>query len=181
MLSDAGAAVRGPAVAEAIRLLDATFADGFRAQLQARTGDAALALRLVPEQPQEAYARERAALIAAMLGAPSDLLSGLPALGGGGSNNRGGGLLGRLLPSPPPDTRAALAQLQSRAAGAWPRLQHLAQNPAAAEVAATLQRGLAQRFAARTVKLIAGAWPQAAVAELPPAQVEAAEVLPQRV
>lgn len=65
--SEGGRPVRKPLAGELVRLVDATISEAVRQQLHERTGDAALAARLVPRQPEESMAADRARLLWAVL------------------------------------------------------------------------------------------------------------------
>eukprot|EP00887_Chlorella_sp_A99_P005015 scaffold4.g5015.t1 len=146
--SEGGRAVRGPLAAELVRLVDALIASSAREQLAARAapfGGAELAARLVPAAQDEKESRARAVLLWRWLSGGGALpLPPLPA---------GGGLFA--VPGPA-EVQAYLASLQERLAGASPRLAALLERPGAQELVAEVGWGLAQRFAARSIKFVAG-------------------------
>jgi hypothetical protein len=51
-----------------------------------------------------------------------------------------------------------LRAAQAQAVATWPRLSVLLQKPSAQELAGQVSVMLAQRFAARTIKFVAGGW-----------------------
>jgi hypothetical protein len=168
--SEGGRPLRGPLAAELVRLVDAAAAGATRAQVAARTGDAGAAARLVPAAPGESTARRRGRLLWAAItaggghGAAGAAAPPMPELAAGG------GPLG--LPGPGEVARL-FEELRSVAGAAAPRLRALLERPGAQELMADVQWGLAQRVAARGVKLVLAAGGMLGAARGAPAEVAA--------
>lgn len=128
-----------------------------RDRLHAQLGAAsALPERLVPQQPGEDEARQRAnILIAAMT---SRLAAPPPAL------LAGSGPFGLLTPA---DAGALLQQAQTYLEGTAPKLASLARAPGARDLANSLSASLAKRFAARAIKFAFGGQEAATMAFMP--------------
>ncbi|PSC69892.1 putative aarF domain-containing kinase chloroplastic [Micractinium conductrix] len=143
--SEGGRPVRKPLAGELVRLVDATISEAVRQQLHERTGDAALAARLVPRQPEESMAADRARLLWAVLTSRAGQAVPMPQLSPG--------LFG--LPGPW-EVQQYLQKLQAALSGSAPRLQAVFEKPGAQELLADVQWGLLQRFAARGIKFVSG-------------------------
>ncbi|KAL4858875.1 Protein ACTIVITY OF BC1 COMPLEX KINASE 3 [Chlorella vulgaris] len=143
--SEGGRPVRKPLAAELVRLIDALITSSVREQLSQRSGNAALALRLVPGQPDEQLSVERAHLLWGVLTSGAGRSVPMPQLSTG--------LLG--LPGPG-EVQQYVARLQAALSGAAPRLQTIFEKPGSQELVADVQWGLLRRFAARSIKFLTG-------------------------
>lgn len=146
--SESGRPVRKPLALELVRLVDAIAAQATREQLAERvSGGEAVAKRLVPSTREESRSRRRAKVLWSMLtsGAEGGALP-MPELQGGVGP---WGLPG------PVEVVGFVNQLRSALSGVGPRLRSLLERPGAQELLAEVQWGLAQRVAARGVKMFA--------------------------
>lgn len=143
--SEGGRPVRKPLAAELVRLVDALITSSVREQLSQRSGNAALALRLVPGQPDEQLSVDRAHLLWGVLTSGAGRSVPMPQLSTG--------LLG--LPGPG-EVQQYVARLQAALSGAAPRLQTIFEKPGSQELVADVQWGLLRRFAARSIKFLTG-------------------------
>jgi len=153
LLTPNAAGVRGLLVNELARMVDAWAASDVRDRLSLRLGSRAVAERLVPVQPMEAEARDRASVV---LGAVSSRLGqGTPlAL-------QGSGPWGMATPA---DVDTLMTQMQSIALRTWPKLETLMTKPGAADLMNDVAAQLARRFTARAIKFVFGAQQQLAAA-----------------
>ena len=171
LLSPNAQGVRSMVVVEAARMVDAVAAQDARDNIKSRLPslpsflDSAagktysqLAELLIPKQPNEDEAFERARLLINVVTSklPSSPISS-SATGTQGSSSlvalEGSGPLG--LPTPW-DVEKVISQLRERALGVWPRLEGLMSQRAASELVQTLASQLSQRFAARAIKFAFG-------------------------
>lgn len=143
--SEGGAPVRKPLGKELVRLVDATITHSVRRQLEQRSGNAALAARLVPQQPEEAISVQRAQLLWDVLTSRAGQAVPMPQLSTG--------LFG--LPGPG-EVQQYVAKLQSALSAEAPRLRAVFDKPGAQQLVAEVQWGLLQRFAARSIKFAMG-------------------------
>lgn len=146
VVSEAGAGVRKPVIAEAVRMLDALIAEQVRRRIAGRAGGTALAQRLVPAGPREELLLARAHLLSEALG--EQLSSGAPLLQVAGS-----GPWGLTMPQ---DLGEVVNRIQAAAAPVMPRLQALMARPGAAQARDEIIAGLQERAAARSVQLFFG-------------------------
>ncbi|GFR42152.1 hypothetical protein Agub_g3004 [Astrephomene gubernaculifera] len=140
------------------RLLDAAAAEDVRSRIAEKTGSPSLAAALVPRQPAEEEARQRAQLLLAALAPPRTGPPGgeglLGGLGEGLGSLKGSGPFGLPLPQ---DAQAAASRLSSLASSLGPRLAALAAQPGSGELLGGLAGHLGRRAAARAIKFAFGA------------------------
>lgn len=130
---------------EFARMLDALAASDARTRLALRLpGGAAAAELLVPTQPAEDEARERALLLMGAIGGAQGVPFQLP---------QGTGPWG--LPSPG-DVQQLVRSVQDATAASWPQLQQTLQQPGAQEFAREVSSNLSRRFLARAIKFTFG-------------------------
>lgn len=160
--SEGGRSVRPPLAAELVRLVDAVVASGAREQLAVRAG-AELADRLVPGAPEEEESRQRALLLWRWLSGRGHGSED----GAGAQGKRAAVAAGLPLPQLPAgwgpwglpgpwELQQYLQALQDRLAEGSPRLRALLDKPGAQELVVEVGWGLANRGAARSIKLLAG-------------------------
>ncbi|GLC42639.1 hypothetical protein PLESTB_001122400 [Pleodorina starrii] len=146
LLSPGAAGVRTTVVAELGRVIDAAAAADVRQRIQQQTGDQAIAEALVPPQPAETEAQERAALL---LGAISSRLALQEPL-----QLQGSGPFGVITPQ---DVQRTVARLRAVAASTAPRVSALMEQPGGVEIVNGLVGQLSRRLAARAIKFVFGA------------------------
>ncbi|GAB4814519.1 hypothetical protein N2152v2_001565 [Parachlorella kessleri] len=164
VVSEGGRTVRRPLASELVRLVDAVISSNVRMQLAQRTGNPALAARLIPAPLDETESLARAQLLWDSL---TSRANGRPVPMPQLSSVGWLGLPGRS------ELQAYVAALQESLSAVTPRLRTLFEKPGANELLADVQWGLLQRFAARSIKFVLGAQPGAGQqAPAPEARVE---------
>jgi len=149
--SEGGRPVRRPLASELVRLVDSIAAQTTREALSRWNGDGGemLAERLVPATPEEGRSRRRARALWRMLTTGSEGVPlPMPTL------KEGSGPIG--LPGPS-EVSTFVGQLRSAIARGGPRVREIMERPGAQELWLDVQFGLAQRVAARGVKLVIAA------------------------
>lgn len=149
LLSPSASGVRDMVVSELARMVDAWAAGDMRENIAASLGSHKLAQQLVPLQPREEEALERARLL---LSTASSRLQPQ-----GEIKLKGTGPWGSLTPG---DVQDLVSQLRSAALRVWPRLEQLMRQPGASDLVTNLNGHLARRFAARSIKFLFGAQQQ---------------------
>ncbi|KXZ48711.1 hypothetical protein GPECTOR_26g614 [Gonium pectorale] len=151
LLSPGAAGVRSTIVTELGRVIDAAAAADVRSRIVAQTGNRSLAEALVPPQPAEAEAQERAALLLGTVSSRLNLQEPLQL--------QGSGPFGLITPQ---DVQRTAAQLRGVMSAAAPRVGALLEQPGSVEIINGLVGQLSRRLAARAIKFVFGA--QAALA-----------------
>ncbi|PNW84782.1 hypothetical protein CHLRE_03g158500v5 [Chlamydomonas reinhardtii] len=146
LLSPAAAGVRSTVVAELGRVIDAAAAADVRTRIEQQTGNKAIADALVPPQPAEAEARERAALLLGSISSRLNLQEPL--------RLQGSGPFGLITPA---DVQSTTARLRGVLAATTPRLSTLLEQPGSTEIINGLVSQLSRRLAARAIKFVFGA------------------------
>ncbi|KAG2440282.1 hypothetical protein HXX76_004393 [Chlamydomonas incerta] len=146
LLSPSAAGVRSTVVAELGRVIDAAAAADVRTRIEQQTGNKAIADALVPPQPAEAEARERAALLLGSISSRLNLQEPL--------RLQGSGPFGLITPA---DVTSTTARLRGVLAATTPRLSVLLEQPGSTEIINGLVSQLSRRMAARAIKFVFGA------------------------
>ncbi|GIL77467.1 hypothetical protein Vretimale_2971 [Volvox reticuliferus] len=146
LLSPGAAGVRTTVVAELGRVIDAAAAADVRRRIQTQTGDVAIAEALVPPQPAETEAQERAALLLSSISSRLRLQEPLQL--------QGSGPFGVMTPQ---DVQRTVNQLRSVMATNAPRISALLEQPGGIEIVNGLASQLSRRLAARAIKFVFGA------------------------
>eukprot|EP00878_Enallax_costatus_P031030 GHUV01033859.1.p1 GENE.GHUV01033859.1~~GHUV01033859.1.p1 ORF type:complete len:615 (+),score=219.69 GHUV01033859.1:1031-2875(+) len=179
LLSPNAEGIRHKLAVELARMVDATAAAQARERIAASLRNPELANRLVPVQPSEEEARQRAALLVSTLRqrlAPdssngistSSRVDAVVVQQPPGATSlpmqlpQGSGPFGTYTPA---DVQQLLFKVQASFGAAAPQLQQLAQQPGARQLLQDVGSQLAQRFAARVIKFaFAGSQPSASSA-----------------